>query len=205
MTMSTQLSVADAYTYAQLQMAAEALYGDDAAINANLTPGDEVTDPDRLTVKMLTIGNEHASKFTDAQAQDFVSHWALVDHLSDTSTGFSGTLFQNKVTHEYVLSLRSTEFIDDAVRDNQATNAEEIAAHGWAFGQIDDLRNWYESTLKAEIGDGKLSVTGYSLGAHLATAFNLMYGQKVSQVVSFNSAGVGTLGLANDSHWRVAA
>jgi hypothetical protein len=37
------------------------------------------------------------------------------------------------------MSFRSTEFIDDAARDNQATNAMEIKEAGFAFGQIRDM------------------------------------------------------------------
>lgn len=70
------------------------------------------------------------------------------------------------VAGELAMSFRSNEFVDDAVRDNQATNALEIKDKGWAFGQIADMEAWYAS-LRA---DGKLSesdtltVTGYSLG-----------------------------------------
>jgi len=41
------------------------------------------------------------------------------------------------------MSLRSTEFIDDAVRDNMATNALEIRNTGFAWGQLSDLQKWY--------------------------------------------------------------
>jgi pimeloyl-ACP methyl ester carboxylesterase len=37
----------------------------------------------------------------------------------------------------------------------------------------------------------QLSVIGYSLGGHLATAFNLLYPDAAQQVVTFNGAGVG--------------
>ncbi len=49
-----------------------------------------------------------------------------------TATGFSGALFVNSLTHELVLSFRSTEFLDDAVRDNTATNMLEIDGTGFA-------------------------------------------------------------------------
>lgn len=38
------------------------------------------------------------------------------------------------------------------------------------------------------------SVTGYSLGSHMATAFNLMHPGVATQVVNFNGAGLGTIG-----------
>jgi pimeloyl-ACP methyl ester carboxylesterase len=39
-------------------------------------------------------------------------------------------------------------------------------------------------------GNG-FSVTGYSLGGHLATAFNLLHPGAATQVITFNGAGVG--------------
>jgi hypothetical protein len=108
--------------YATLQMAAEALW--------------DRPDPEGI-VGQLKYGNSRASKFTETQAQQFIDDgWEVVEHKGNTETGFSGTLFRNAQTGEQVLSFRSTEFADDAARDNQATNTLEIKAHGWAFGQI---------------------------------------------------------------------
>ena len=61
--------------------------------------------------------------------------------------GFSGTLFKAKQDNaalgiqkdELVLSFRSTEFADDAARDNEATNLLEVKDKGWAFGQLSDM------------------------------------------------------------------
>ena len=98
------------------------------------------------------------------------------------------------------MSFRSTEFADDAVRDNQATNTLEIKEKGWAFGQIADMESWYAS-LKADstkLGSNGFSVTGYSLGGHLATAFNLLRQRdgtsgKIAGTYTFNGAGVGKI------------
>ena len=38
--------------------------------------------------------------------------------------------------------MRSTEFIDDAARDNEATNKLEINDFGFAFGQLADRETW---------------------------------------------------------------
>ncbi|AMM23268.1 calcium-binding protein [Variovorax sp. PAMC 28711] len=119
----------------------------------------------------------------------------MVEHKSNTSTGFSGTLFRNSQTGEMVISFRSTEFADDAVRDNQATNVMEIKAEGWAFGQIADMQAWVASLYASDkiTTSDQLTVTGYSLGGHLATAFNLLYPSAVAATYTFNGAGVGTV------------
>lgn len=173
--------------YANLQMAAEA--------RLDLFPA---------SAPALIFGNDRSSKFTQTQADQFIADgWTVVDHKANTSTGFSGTLFKNTQTGELVMSFRSTEFADDAVRDNQATNALEIREKGWAFGQIADMENWYASLRQSGKVDYGVSitVTGYSLGGHLATAFNLLHKDDLTafgaplirETYTFNGAGVGQI------------
>ncbi|MEJ5129188.1 hypothetical protein WH367_24345, partial [Comamonas sp. MYb21] len=197
----TQPSISEFLKFANLQMASEALFGFDAIkANGSLIPG-EISD--NLDSQNLTMGNRHASKFTNIDAGNFSSEWLVVEHISNTSTGFSGTLFKSRSNpSEYVIGFRSTEFLDDAARDNQATNTLEIKEKGWSFGQIDDMESWYKHLTDDSVGDALLpsdarfSVTGYSLGGHLATAFNLLRREdgtqgRIDKVVTFNGAGVG--------------
>ncbi|VTU30930.1 hypothetical protein H4CHR_02703 [Variovorax sp. PBS-H4] len=167
--------------YVNLQMAAEALW--------------DRVDPEGA-LGQLQYGNNHSSKFTKTQAQQFIDEgWTVAEHKSNTSTGFSGTLFRNSNTGELVLSFRSTEFVDDAARDNQATNSMEIKEKGWAFGQIADMKAWVDSLYASSkiTADKQLTVTGYSLGGHLATAFNMLYGGDADATYTFNGAGVGQM------------
>ncbi|HVK53802.1 MAG TPA: hemolysin-type protein, partial [Burkholderiales bacterium] len=183
-------------------MAAESLFG----INPITDNPGTVKNSDSLTNDSLTLGNTRASKFPDVLAADFADTWEVLQHKSNTATGFSGTLFKAKVSRpelgitegEFVLSFRSTEFIDDAARDNQATNALELSEFGWAFGQIADMEKWYDELNSDEnlLKGKEFSVTGYSLGAHLATAFNLLRKEeddldRVLGTYTFNGAGVG--------------
>lgn len=175
--------------YANLQMAAESRF------NLSLeSPVRSIsTEMSSLT---LTDGNGRASKFPAALADKFLDQgWIVIEHLSNTESGFSGTLFKNIETSEFVLSFRSTEFADDHVRDNKATNELEIKQFGWAFGQIADMKDWYDSLNDRGLipGGSLLTVTGYSLGGHLATAFNFLYPSVANSVYTFNGAGVGEL------------
>jgi len=177
--------------YADLQMAAESLFG--------VLPNDStgaIKDATSMTQSSLIDGNKRSSKFTEVLAKQFLDDgWAVVEHKTNTSTGFSGTLFRNTKTGELVMSFRSTEFIDDAARDNQATNKMEISEGGWAMGQIADMEAWYRE-LNAnpnKLGGKTFTVTGYSLGGHLATAFNLLHQAegRITSTYTFNGAGVG--------------
>ena len=208
--------------FASLQVAAEALYGKkksqpnwkDNVVNAK--PNSEKNNEKEGFVKILAQdlidGNDRTSKFTATQAEEFAQKWEIVSHVANTGTGFSGTLFRARKPDkegeadpetgikkgDLVISFRSTEFIDDSAHDNQATNTLEIKNKGWAFGQIADMEKWVQS-LRADgfIGNGKeVSVTGYSLGGHLATAFNILHNYEgsdinIKQTFTFNGAGVG--------------
>jgi Ca2+-binding RTX toxin-like protein len=187
--------------FANMQMAAEAFLLRDT--DNGVIPADNVI-RDRLE-----NGNFHASVFTPTQAEKFVSDYqVLTQYRNDPTlaggTGFSGTLFKNKSTGELTLSFRSTEFIDDAVRDSKATNELEIKQLGWALGQISDMEKWY-AQLRTDpklLGGKTFNVTGYSLGGHLATAFNILRreeaeagvsedGNPIIHTYTFNGAGVG--------------
>ncbi len=197
-------TIAEMLKFANLQMAAEALYEFNATLaSANLQPGkpfNEALDIERFE-GILTDGNLHASTFTSIEAAKFAEQWRVVEHISNTTTGFSGTLFEDKISGELVLSFRSTEFHDDHARDNTATNQLEISKFGFAFGQIADMETWYgELKAAGKIPAGaQFSVTGYSLGGHLATIFNLLHQNELNggQVMLFNGAGVGKIGTAD--------
>jgi len=196
---SDNLNVADILKYADLQMAAEAVYGFDPGLAAPANP-QTGSGGGFMSVANLIKGNLRNSVFTKTEATDFFTEWTLVEHLANPATGFSGSLFKGK-NGELVLSFRSTEFIDDAVRDNTATNMLEIDGTGFAWGQIDDMQKWFESMKSRGLIDVPLTVTGYSLGGHLATAFNLLHhgesasngGALIKQVYTFNGAGLGLM------------
>ena len=189
------------HDFANLQMASESflLRETDRGVIQN----------DQVIRLRLTDGNTHASKFMPVQAAQFVNDYeVLTQYRNDPNlpggSGFSGTLFRNKATQELTLSFRSTEFIDDNLRDSKSTNELEVKELGWAFGQIAEMEAWY-AQLRADpglLGGKKFNVTGYSLGGHLATAFNILRreedqaGKGASPILgtyTFNGAGVGDL------------
>jgi len=174
--------------YANLQMAAESLFGVQPNDLAGITKG--AAD---MTKDELKLGNNRSSKFPTELANQFINDgWVVVQHKSNTETGFSGTLFQytgltdpaRGLTHnELVMSIRSTEFLDDAARDNAATNQLELKEFGFAFGQISDMKDWYDSLSGAGgplAGGQQFALTGYSLGASVATGFNMLMKEAVA-------------------------
>lgn len=201
-------TIADYLKYVNLQMAAEAFLNDPDTGDKNYA-GTALKDA-------LVRGNGHASRFTSTEATNFTDQWEVVDQRANTKTGFSGTLFKAIKDNpelgihkdDLVLSFRSTEFIDDAIRDSAATNKLEVFDTGWAWGQMADMEAWYRELTSTNPQTGEpgallgktYAVTGYSLGGHLATAFNLLRREEAAlgrlpatlgEVVTFNGAGVG--------------
>lgn len=200
---SKQPSVAELLEMSRTQIVAEAFLKDEDKKPEFLHPEGYTFKDVALKEEILKDGNNHTSILTAPQIKEFMENWEVVAYLPNTTTGFSGTLFKAKrdipgttiKAGEKVMSLRSTEFIDDAVRDNEATNTKEIADRGWAFGQIDDLEQWFQGLRNEKlIGDGEqIRITGYSLGGHLATAFNILHRDEglIKNTYTFNGAGVG--------------
>jgi len=188
--------------FANMQMAAEAF------LLRNIDGGLLPTDSPTIRLR-LEAGNTHASRFTAVQAEQFTADYEVVtqyrnDPLQTGGAGFSGTLFKNRTTGELTLSFRSTEFLDDAVRDSKSTNELELKELGWGLGQIAEMEAWY-AQLRADpalLGGKLFNVTGYSLGGHLATAFNILRREDfaatgdpdsnpIVSTYTFNGAGTG--------------
>lgn len=207
-------SAAEMLEMAKLQIVAEAFLEGPLKENGNRVPTPREKpytrrdkELSKINEDLLTYGNDHTSKLTKAQAEQFMQDWEVISYMPITDTGFSGTLFRAKrpikddkgnvivEKDQLIMSFRSTEFIDDSARDNQATNTLEIKEKGWAFGQIDDMERWYQSLRDDKtIGDGEeIILTGYSLGGHLATAFNILHKdeKRIKKTYTFNGAGVG--------------
>ena len=93
------LSATNLLKYIQVQLAAETLFGYDAN-ESNQEPGipTNTSGLDVFTETMLKNGNQHASKFNAFDAKTFAEQWKVIDHLPNTKSGFSGTLFIESVS-----------------------------------------------------------------------------------------------------------
>lgn len=120
--------------------------------------------------------------------------WKLLEHIGHDATGFSGALFCNRHTREWVLSFRSTRSAD----------APELQAPACTPDQIADMEVWFQSLNARGLlaPDAVYSVTGHGSGRHLATEFHRLrqqdgmahrivgtYHFNVTRNVDFNSPG----------------
>ena len=54
------------------------------------------------------------TRMTPTQAGDFLTRYEIISHLSNTASGFSGTLIRELATGAYTLAFRSTEYLSAA-------------------------------------------------------------------------------------------
>ena len=94
-------TITNLFEQSQLSMASYAL---------NLTPGIS----DNLYTDKL-----EATGMSQTQAEIFADTYEVIDQYTDTvsGTGFSGTVFKNRVTGEYAFAIRGTEFPGDIYAD----------------------------------------------------------------------------------------
>jgi len=118
------------------------------------------------------------------------------------NSGLSATLIQEKGTDNYTLSIRSTEYLNwkeggDFERDGNGADFA-LLKNGFALAQLDSLDRYYEWLRSTDSGalpllptNAVLSVSGFSLGGHLATVFTELRSAAVAKTYTFNAPGRG--------------
>ncbi|WP_447983402.1 calcium-binding protein [Nitrospira sp. Nam74] len=156
------------------------------------------------------------TRFTNVLADRFLARYDIIDHHASDATGFSATLMRDRTTREYTLSFRSTEYRDqsdggDYERDGAnapffAGADGEILTKGFAFGQLAAMEDYFNNLKQGKLTNGavdpglqaflatpghRLNITGYSLGAHLATVFTELHATEIQHTYTFNGTGRG--------------
>lgn len=154
---------------------------------------------------------------SDTQAAEFVKTYTVVDQFTDPSTGFSATVF-DKSDVKYI-AIRGTEGFTFAGAQDWLTNVLDVSAEGIAVRQGLALFNYLQrlyGALNSEVvqyfydpttrtigtttgtangllsGQAPLSVTGHSLGGHLAMMMSRLAPGLVSSVYTYNAPGFDT-------------
>ena len=98
------------------------------------------------------LKNRHLEgKFSAAQATEFITHWKVKDHLPDTTSGFSATLFESLDNPgQLTLAFRGSN-PDWLLTDFVGTDVGDVILDGLALDQIVDMYN-YVQRLKASVG-----------------------------------------------------
>ena len=89
--------------------------------------------------KNALMDADHGMNFSEAQAAAFVLEWEVIDHVPDTQSDFSATIFRNRQSGAYTLAIRGSTNLADFTED-----AALIAADGVAVRQLADLYNYWQ-------------------------------------------------------------
>lgn len=128
------------------------------------------------------------------QTENFLERYEIKAHQPDTYTGFSSTLFYDKVDDEYILAMRGTE---GTFFEKEDFYADSKLFFKRVVTQYDDMMKFYEYKVKHIVGNNKLIVTGHSLGGALSQYFTISFhddttGENpvVKETYTFNSPGI---------------
>lgn len=128
------------------------------------------------------------------QTENFLERYEIKAHQPDTDTGFSSTLFYDKVDDEYILAMRGTE---GTFLEKEDFYADSKLFFKRVVTQYDDMMKFYEYKVKHIVGNNKLIVTGHSLGGALSQYFTISFhddttGENpvVQETYTFNSPGI---------------
>lgn len=107
----------------------------------------------------------------------------------DRPSGYRGSIYQNKITGDYVVANTGTEFDTDKVRDGLITDAQMPVLK--VNQQLDDARDLVELAIEMAKRDGtSVIVTGHSLGGFLSQVTAYEYGLRGE---TFNAYGAAAL------------
>lgn len=150
----------------------------------------EITD---LHIKQIKATPNGQAVFLK-QTENFLERYEIKAHQPDTDTGFSSTLFYDKVDDEYILAMRGTE---GTFFEKEDFYADSKLFFKRVVTQYDDMMNFYEYKVKHIVGNNKLIVTGHSLGGALSQYFTISFhddttGENpvVKETYTFNSPGI---------------
>lgn len=217
------------FDMASLQVASESLLvnlGNGSSLEGVFTVGNTVSS--RLPGPVIAGWVSGQSPRLEVVAhQDLTLNPArAVGGSTGLESGFSAALFYDTRREQYTLSFRSTEF-DQSIRDAGDIEADvEIGLFGWAFSQLHSAEAFWDFLVRdaplpagglvipeaarlanfraAVAGGSRVNVTGYSLGANLATAFTELHPDSVENTYLFNGAGTGLTraGLGLGAVWE---
>ncbi len=171
------------------------------------------------------VGALRIAGMSQIQAETFANTYTVIDQFSDSISGFSGTIF-DKGGVKYA-AIRGTEGFTFSGYSDWLTNVGEVGPHGIAIRQGIALFNWMQRLYAAEgnpvvqyafnpiagtinttagaiangllAGQPSLSVTGHSLGGHLAMIMSRLAPGLVREVTTFNAPGFDIFGTGMTS------
>ena len=117
------------------------IYGNQLALDFRFRGfPEEITD---FHINQINSGQNEQVSFLK-QTENFLERYEIKAHQPDTDTGFSSTLFYDKVDDEYILAMRGTEGTFGKIND-YLTDA--VLALSFIVPQYDNMMKFYHTML----------------------------------------------------------
>ena len=151
--------------------------------------------------------------FSSQQFSTFADRYDIVDHIDDSLTGFSATIFFDKETHQKTVAFRGSDIenigdVNDVFQDYLIAMGLSRVLGEIGIGQNGAVDQFFIVNGLIDL-DGNaiapqtVNFTGHSLGGHLATVAAYKFPDLIDQGYSFNGAGIesgigGPLSILDD-------
>ncbi|OCR11968.1 hypothetical protein BA919_09045 [Helicobacter pullorum] len=125
-------------------------------------------------------------EFGEIQAKNFAKRYEIIFHQPNTPTGFSATLFSDKMKNRFIVGFRGTEGAMDIIQDI----ALSLNANPQSFALLDFLKE-VKKIVRAY--NRPIIFVGHSLGGCLAQLFALSFATAesaniIKEVYTYNAS-----------------
>jgi len=133
--------------------------------------------------------------FNERQSSDFADKYIVIKHQENKISGFSATLFEDELSHKQILAIRGTE---PKTAADLLTDLDLALISGLATFQYEDLKQFVGELKTSGVLNSSITLTGHSLGGHLAMKFALDDSLVIQDLVTinhtytYNAPGMGT-------------
>lgn len=119
---------------------------------------------------------------TALRRQMNVDGFDIVESMINTDDGTASMVVKDRKTGRHVIVFRGTDSPPDMISDIKETTLAQVGQTQYA-----DNRKIFDEWADKYSKDGKLDVTGHSLGGGLAHIFTSVHGDKIKKVATFQA------------------
>ena len=162
----------------------------------NLQQGDDIFTKMRNDASESFNFDKLNGEFGEVQANNFAKRYEIIFHQPNTPTGFSATLFSDKMKNRFIVGFRGTEGAMDIIQDI----ALSLNANPQSFALLDFLK---EVRKIVQVYNRPTIFVGHSLGGYLAQIALIYCDKKYKDELLFSPKEVYTFNAPSIYGWNL--
>ena len=173
----------------------------------NLQQGDDIFTKMRNDANETFNSDKLNGEFGEIQAKNFVKRYEIIFHQPNTLTGFSATLFSDKMKNRFIVGFRGTEFsannineLLETLKDLGQDIALSLNANPQSFALLDFLK---EVRKIVQVYNRPTIFVGHSLGGYLAQVALIYCDKKYKDELLFSPQEVYTFNAPSVYGWNL--